>query len=281
MNNLKKYLFRALLITIGCLFQFSLSAQTTYGIIPFSGGGTCINSDGTSTNTYQIELPGSAPFSSFKNKSFSVSGGIEIASLDTTNGSITIRSRTEFDRSLGYPKYRPGTITFSCEAPEDSLCMACPYYDPHFVYHYTVFKLFDLTKTLNPVVGPICVLEGDTVTYSVEPWVSTGTGATGADNYRWELPTSLVDTILYYSADSSSITFVIDQLTGADTIKTQIGRCNIGDPAKYTWLALNQSAPAPIINDTSCVAGGSHEVQFWVENAQAGLTYTWSCNQPT
>lgn len=231
----KQFLFIKKSVIIALLWAIaSFTAMAQPGIYPYSAGaGSCIPTSGNFT--YNITLPEDTHISDFENIQWSVSGGIEIDSQTST--SITIKSKTSDNQQLGFPKYAKGRIRFSCTAKpiEDTACVRCTRLcNPYYSYTYDVYKLFPLNDTLNPIVGPVCVLQGDTVTYSVTPWVSIDKADIGIDNYKWELPENLADSILYYSADSSSITFVVNQLTGADIIKAQIGRCNFGDPEKYT-----------------------------------------------
>jgi hypothetical protein len=63
MNNFKKIFIQSLINNNRLSFSVFLVGSNHLWNNSFSGGGTCINSDGTSTNTYQIELPVTAPFS--------------------------------------------------------------------------------------------------------------------------------------------------------------------------------------------------------------------------
>lgn len=275
MQKLKKIAHSVyVLLILGLLGLFPANA-----IADGFSGASCISSNGGGA-TYQVTMPGGVAVSNFTHKSFSVTGGIEIAGADTSNGTVSIRSKTGSDRNSHFTKYAKGRIYFSCQAPNDTACTNhCKYCNPSYSYSYDVYKEFPLTSdknTGNPIVGPVCVLTGDTVTYSVAPWVSMDNPSIGIDRYKWILPSTLTHNILYYSADSSSITFVVNQLTGADTIKTQIGQCNIGDASKITTLALNQSAPKPIITGDVCAKGGAQTVTLWVQNPGSGVTYTWS-----
>jgi hypothetical protein len=140
--------------------------------------------------------------------------------------------------------------------------------------YYDVYKSF---TPVDPIIGPECVIEGDTVVFSYKPILTVNINdQIGTDSYKWTIPTGVNAGDLYYSADSSSVTFVVDQLTGEDTIKVQIGQCNFGDPAKYTWLALNQSVPKPTIAGDACAKSGPRTVTLWVQNINQGATYTWS-----
>lgn len=269
----KKSVIVTLLWAMACI-----TATAQYGFTPLDG--SCINSDGTTSYRFQVNLPGGASLDTYNNLAVTGIGGIQIDYIDNINKIIGVKSKTGVEPDFGYPKYAKGRISISCEAPADSACSAaCPYFNPYYSYSYDVYKLFPLNETLNPIVGPVCVVEGDTVTYSVKPWVSIDKAGIGIDNYKWILPPTLTNNILYYSADSSSITFVVDQLTGADTIKAQIGRCNFGDANKITWLALNQAVPEPEIDSVSCLAGGIRTVTFRVKNPVSGVTYTWSCDK--
>jgi hypothetical protein len=87
-----------------------------------------------------------------------------------------------------------------------------------------IYKEFN--DSLPPIIGPICVAVGDTVTYSVCEILSTNPNyEIGQDNYFWTTPAGF--RWIYNSSDSSSQTYVVDSIP-TDPLQVQFGRCNSG-----------------------------------------------------
>ncbi len=108
---------------------------------------------------------------------------------------------------------------------------------------FDVFKVFAPTVLLNPaipsqqptnvpkIIGPRCVLPGNTYTYSVDQIVSDNlTDGIGLDNYYWTGMPTTTGTTFYTSADKSSITITLGITSfSAFTLKCCYGRSNPWD----------------------------------------------------
>lgn len=222
-----------LLTLTALLLAFMANAQIT--------GSTCINRYATSQSYgYVISPIPSSP-------TWSVLGDIAIVSSTSTN--VVIRS-TGPAKGRIVLTYNQGSCTGQ-QLTKD------------------VYKTF--TWANNIIVGPICIKQGDTVTYSVPDSLSRNlTAGIGIDNYHYTLPSSWQH--LYSSGDSSSITAVVTTLGANDTIKVKVGQCN----SKIYKLAIAQATPAPVlISPPSCVSSSTTSLTMSV-TAVAGITYTWS-----
>jgi hypothetical protein len=215
----------------------------------------------------------------FSTHNWSAEGGIEIVG-STDGASVSVRAKSDVTRGGHFAKFAKGRLHFGAMAiiPPGSTQLCNPYYS----YYIDVYKIFDVNHQpiVNKIVGPECITVGDTVTYSVDPWVSTGNADIGMDKYNWILPATLASSILYYSADSSSITFKVGRATTlTDSIKVEVGRCNFGVAHNYIVLPLRNSIPKPIITPSTCLPGGTTPVTFSVQNYVDGVKYTWSCDE--
>ena len=140
-----------------------------------------------------------------------------------------------------------------------------------------VYKSFNPTSSPYnlEISGPDCILEGDTVVYSIEPILTKNlTQGIGVDEYFWTFTPGLVQEQIYKAGDNSSVTFVAGAVTGYDTIKVQVGLANAGMQAHK---ALGKAAPKPIVNPI-CVPFGESELQVSVAEAIPGVIYSWSCS---
>ena len=140
-----------------------------------------------------------------------------------------------------------------------------------------VYKSFSPSAYNIDISGPDCVLEGDTVVYSIDPILTKNlTQGIGVDEYFWTFTPGLVQEQIYKAGDNSSVTFVAGAVTGYDTIKVQVGLANAGMQARK---ALGKSAPKITFSDT-CIAVGSRVVTFLIPNPQEGLFYKWLIPSP-
>ena len=142
----------------------------------------------------------------------------------------------------------------------------------------------DIYKRFNPNVspynieisGPDCILEGDTVVYSIKPILTKNlTQGIGVDEYFWTFTPGLVQEHIYKAGDNSSVTFVAGAVTGNDSIKVQVGIANASDPVSKT---LGKAAPKPIVRDT-CIPFDNTILELNIYNEEyPDLVYTWDYN---
>jgi hypothetical protein len=227
-------------------------------------GSSCINASGSPTETYTL-----IPTTGLSDIHWSVAGDIVITDTSTL-GQVTIKSQST------QPLPRPGSqgkgrVYASYIVDSNSEC------GPHIVYT-DVYKNF--TDTDN-IVGPQCVNEGDTVTYSINPVVSVNPDAEiGFDSYKWIVPPAWVSNILYYSADSSSITFTVGTLSGSDSLIVGVGRCNINRGSYTDTLIIGKKLPTPILSYPSCLSVDSTTLTVKWTNPPAGSSYTYQWSKP-
>ncbi len=265
------------------------SAQTPNLI----NGFPCIPA-GSSGHTYSISLS-NYPGYNVVSSNWSASGGINLDGSSTTSASISSLTGTTYN--TGFSKYGKGRVSVEAVlskttpvyipcGPNNADTVTC--YSTHTIElsdHFDICKSFSIPdgSVDNWIVGPVCVSPGEEVTYSIAPWITLmQPDEVGYDEYVWfeGLPPSFAqDSVLYFSADRSSVTFVVGQLTGNDTISVQVGKCNASNT--LLKLALRPAIPAPIITPLSCVVGGVHPETFTIQNQVQGVDYMWSSDNWT
>jgi len=244
------------------LFGQTLKAQQIIAPVADS----CISADTTAaTTTYFI-----SPSTGITSIQWSTLGDIAIVGSSTgTSVSVKSRSTNTALPPAGHPPYGKGRLSVSYII--DSL-VGC---GPHVIYK-DLYK--DFTDTTDKIVGPLCVGTGDTVTYSIKPVVSVNLGADiGVDSYKWIIPSSWRSNILYYSEDSSSITFVVGTVSTTDSLIVGIGRCNLNQGQYVDTLVLGKKIPAPILSYPSCLPANSDTlVVKWTNPISGTFTSTWT-----
>lgn len=147
---------------------------------------------------------------------------------------------------------------------------------------------FFINKTFHPdsfnikIEGPKCITDTQRVVYSVKPILTKNLGANiGIDSYIWnvlETPRPyFVDSILYVSGDTSSVTFRVSHVDpyNLPEIKVRIGACNEG---RELILIPGNSTPKPEMIDTMYVPVGSEPFKVGVIKPDSSIIYTWSCS---
>lgn len=145
---------------------------------------------------------------------------------------VVIRSLSGETYESKYSKYAAGRLTIHAEKSEiKNDCECAQYYcNPSFSSTIYIFKTFDLSG--NAIAGQKCVSAGDTVTYSVAPWVTQMvTESLVFDYYYWTIPEDLKASDLYYSTDQSSVTFVASENIEGQIIEVKIGMFNVAENA--------------------------------------------------
>lgn len=147
---------------------------------------------------------------------------------------------------------------------------------------------FFINKTFHPdsfnikIEGPKCITDTQRVVYSVKPILTKNLGANiGIDSYIWNvLDTSrpyFVDSILYVSGDTSSVTFRVSHVDPdhLPEIKVRIGACNEG---RELILIPGNSTPKPEMIDTMYVPVGLEPFKVGVIKPDSSIQYAWSCS---
>lgn len=146
---------------------------------------------------------------------------------------------------------------------------------------------FIINKTFHPdtfkltIEGPECIIDTQRVVYSVKPILTKNLGANiGMDSYIWNVlqtpRPAFVDSILFVSGDTSSVTFKVGHVDPDDlpTITVCVGACNTNYPL---YLNLGNSTPKPEIIDTMYYPVGREAFKVGVLKPDTALVYTWSC----
>ena len=279
-----KLLLLALFILTMASHFVGANAQSQYGIL-YNGKNVqnemSIAADPSQTFNFAASLPG-LTYSSLK---WTAEGGVEI--VGSPNGSsVSVRSKSGTTNAEEYSRYAKGRLRLVAEVDTTIIppgCESCEWgqLSKAFGYEVLIYKTFDWSG--NSIVGPSCVNPGDSVTYSVAPWASLHcANEVGFDDYYWDIPDSLLDSELYYSADKSSVTFVVSENIEGQTIKARIGKYNCADetlPQTPLTLTLGNEVPEPVIdgmvNKAYCLPFGVESATLTVTNASPEATYNW------
>lgn len=279
-----KLLLLALFILTMASHFVGANAQSQYGIL-YNGQNVqnemSIAADPSQTFNFAASLPGLT----YSSLSWTAEGGVEI--VGSPNGSsVSVRSKSGTTNAEEYSRYAKGRLRLVAEVDTTIIppgCESCEWgqWSKAFGYEVLIYKTFDWSG--NSIVGPSCVNPGDSVTYSVAPWVSLHDAkVVGFDDYYWDIPDSLVDSELYYSADQSSETFVVSENIAGMTISARIGKYNclegVTQQAPLT-LTLDNEVPVPIlsgmVDNSYCLPFGTDSVTFTVSNASPEVDYNW------
>ena len=79
---------------------------------------------------------------------------------------------------------------------------------------------------------------------------------------------------IYHAGDNSSVTFVVGQVSGNDSIGVQVG---IANGSSKVYKPLRKAAPKPTINPI-CVPYGVASVQISVAEPVENVVYSWTCS---
>lgn len=139
-----------------------------------------------------------------------------------------------------------------------------------------VYKSFSPSAYNIDISGPDCVLEGDTVVYSIDPILTKNlTQGIGVDEYFWTFTPGLVQEQIYRAGDNSSVTFVAGEVDGNSSLSVQVGLANAGMQASK---ALGKAAPKPLLRDT-CIPFDQTILELNIYNEEyPDLIYTWDYN---
>lgn len=246
-----------------------------------NGANLSIEADASKTYTFTAKLPAV----SFASLQWSTLGGIEIVS-GGTSPTVTIRCKSGTTYDDSYSLYAKGRLILSAEKETTAIAEGCEdclsgiVCNPYYSYSLNIYKTFDWSG--NAIVGDKCAQPGDSVTFSVAPWVSMyQPNDVGFDTYEWDIPSSLNASKLYYSADKSSVTFVVSDNIEGQVIKARMGKYNIdANTQQPLALTLSNGIPKPQIegmadDDTYCLPFSTPTASLIVSNASPEASYVW------
>ena len=267
-----------------------MQAQT-FGIAQTSGGAGAtystkeINIDSSPDAVYTVYATYPTDTTAYSSIRWYVYGGIEKVSEDATH--LTFRAASGTTYNDKYSRYAYGRIELNATLSDQTVadCECATMCNPTRTADLYIYKRFDFSA--NNIIGPDCVLPGDSVTFSVEPWLTLYPNLqldTAA--YFWNIPTSLQASPLYYSADKSSVTFVVSNNIENQTISCSIGRLNYADGQTPLTKSLQNDVADPIVTlggvpfdpetHSVCLPFGVDSVDLVVTNASTELQYEWN-----
>ncbi|MDR2963349.1 MAG: T9SS type A sorting domain-containing protein [Bacteroidales bacterium] len=250
----------------------------------------CIDANSTGTFKFTVECPfGADCMADIDSVVWKAYGGIEIDHTYDMSAEIRVKQGDTYaQRFHKYSKgrlhvtvYAKDTIIWKwteqdCYENKWEVRRTLPPYLTEFYGEIDICKQFPMPADANKIVGPICVAQGEEVTYSVAPWVTlSDINRAGTDKYFWKYSEGLRanGTEEYYSADGSSTTFTADNVEGGQ-LSVVLGSCN-----EFTqeplYLNLQKAIPVPDFTPNSCLAGGIHEETFTIQDAMDSVTYEW------
>lgn len=203
---------------------------------------------------------------------FSVVGNVDL--LSSTGTTVTIRPKQDVAQ-----RYNKGRIYAEYACYYDSLVtvvvtcngQTCTNVVPVGLVktgkaYIDVYQIFTWTNT---IVGPVCVDNGNQVTYSIADKVSGRAVGDdiGLDNYYWRFPQGWH--FDYNSADNSSFTATATTVSATDSIAVMIGRCNTHE----TKLALRKPIVPAFPIKSICASTNPLTVPLV---PLTGITYTWN-----
>jgi hypothetical protein len=287
----KKSVIGVLLLAMVSVTAIAQSVQIKQGSSPVSGYYCmAVDNPGTSFTVEGVSLTTDPNVTAtIVSTTWEVFGGIQKVSESGTNVSVAPMTGTTY--ATQYSKYAKGKLRAICHVQYiyQNTPAPCPG-DTAKTYTYTYYvdytaeveirKIFDMPDGLvtNAIVGPECVLPGDSITYSVAPWVSLyQMNQVGFDSYYWSIPTGVNAGNLYYSADSSSVTFTAGNDIAGKTINVKMGACNTTQtPLTFT---LGQEPADPVFKgknlNSYCLPFGTLTDTIIISNPQPAVTYTW------
>lgn len=274
-----------------CLLLCMQTQAQTFGIAqtPNGTGATYstkeINVETSPNATYTVYATYPTDTTAYSHIRWYVYGGIEKVSESATH--LTFRSASGTTYNDKYSKYAYGQVQLSATLSDQTVadCECATMCNPTRTANLFVYKRFDFSA--NHIIGPDCVLSGDSVTFSVEPWLTLyPTLQLDTAAYFWDIPIALQASPLYYSSDKSSVTFVVSDSIENKTIKCSIGRLNYADGQLPIEKPLSNDVADPIItlagvpfnNETHsvCLPFGVDSVDLVVTNASPELEYSWN-----
>lgn len=255
MTKMKKNIFIVLTLLI---VTISMHAKTAESGLSYTG--TWLN------NNDSIAVGASGYFTitmtkhTSEYKGWKVIGDLLIESGDSTATSARIRSTGPGKGRIYY--YYDDNPSADCKCGIKAVSL-------------NVYKSFSPSAYNIDISGPDCILAGDTVVYSIDPILTKNlTQGIGVDEYFWQFSSGLVQEHIYHAGDNSSVTFVVGQVSGNDSIGVQVG---IANGSSKVYKPLRKAAPKPTINPI-CVPYGVASVQISVAEPVENVVYSWTCS---
>lgn len=286
-----KKTFTKLATAVFCLLLCMQTQAQTFGIAqtPNGTGATYstkeINVETSPNATYTVYATYPTDTTAYSHIRWYVYGGIEKVSESATH--LTFRSASGTTYNDKYSKYAYGQVQLSATLSDQTVadCECATMCNPTRTANLFVYKRFDFSA--NHIIGPDCVLPGDSVTFSVEPWLTLyPTLQLDTAAYFWDIPIALQASPLYYSSDKSSVTFVVSDSIENKIIKCSIGRLNYADGQLPIEKPLSNDVADPIITlagvpfdpetHSVCLPFGVDSVDLVVTNASPELEYSWN-----
>lgn len=276
MKNSFKSTARLALATTLCALGLTTQAQTiTAGA---TNSAPCVITPTTTNATYTFAAP-----AGYQIKSWTTQGDIALTTpaptgIGTNNSTATMKS-VVVGTSSG-PGYGKGRVIANYRkiVMRSLTCMGntCTYPDTtDLSVSYDVIKKFNAP---NPIVGPICVVPGQSYAYAV-PAILTSSkqlrAGIGYDGYTWSgMPTG-TGAAYSFSGDSSSVIITMPtNLSTGFTLKVVVGRCNAASPAFRTLAVGVAQAPGNIITAaSSCRATDASSAATFTVNTVSGTNY--------
>ena len=137
------------------------------------------------------------------------------------------------------------------------------------------YKSFTLPDSIG-IEGPECIIAGQVAVYSISPVLTKNLNdQIGMDTYFWNVLHSkqpFVDSVLYVSGDSSSVTLLISEQTENAVITVSVGQCN----GQILEKVLGNATPEPKFEaDTLFMPFGTDSFLVRLVDPNPDITYTW------
>lgn len=155
----------------GDILTFYIPDVTENGNILEDGSVITMNADQDSLYTFNLVKPNTE----WESATWNIYGGLTLISQN--DSSITVKCADGKSYNTKYSKYSSARITVSAskliddEIPEGyEDCAAYSDCNPDYSTGIHIYKTFDWSS--NAIVGNDCITAGDSITFSVAPWVS-------------------------------------------------------------------------------------------------------------
>jgi len=185
---------------------------------------------------------------------WSVDGGIKITDgANSKNVTVEPLDGINYAAPEQYSKYAKGKLKVTCKVEylyEYTVTTIAPCeVEPekteqdYYTYYVSYTSEIEIRKQFsdligNAITGPEFVKTDQKVTFSVAPWISLyPLNTVEFDDYYWDIPHGVAQNdVLYYSADKSSVTFVVGNNFKNQTIYVRMGACNQSNQTAISFM---------------------------------------------